>query len=378
MKFPFSDFFHRKKRQGRTVRPKKASAPDGILVGVVVLLSLFGILMVYNASVTIAIRDFSDKYYFAREQLKWLVMGGVACWFFARFDYRRWRQTALPLLLVTLVLLMAVFLPVIGIRALGASRWVNLGFFTLQPAELAKLAFIIYLAAWFSVKEKGRLGAFLLLILMVVGLIVLQPDLGTAAILFSIAIFLYFFSEAPIGHIASLVVIFLIGVFALSIVSPYRFSRVLTFINPEHDPLGSSYQIRQVLLALGSGGFSGVGLGQSRQKFAYLPEANTDSIFAVIGEELGFVGAAAVIALFFLLIWRGFRIARRTPDMFGRLLALGITSWIAIQTAVNLAAMVALIPLTGVPLPFISYGGSSLIIILTAVGILMNISRART
>lgn len=378
MKFPdLLHLRHHKKEDRTRIRRVRLLPPDRILVTAMFLLSIFGILMVYNASVAIAIRDFSDKFYFAREQLKWLIVGYSSAWVFSRVDYRRWHAAALPLLLITLALLLAVFIPGIGIRALGAHRWVNLGFLTLQPSELAKLALVIYLSAWFTLKEKRRFLAFLLLITMLVGLVVIQPDLGTAVILFTIAILLYFFSGASLANVALLLVLFLVGALTLSVTSPYRLSRVLTFLNPEYDPLGSSYQIRQVLLALGSGGLFGVGFGRSRQKFEYLPEANTDSIFAVIGEEIGFIGASVIIILFLILVWRGFHIAKRAPDMFGRLLALGVTSWIGIQTAINLAAMVALIPLTGIPLPLISYGGSSLIIILSALGILLNVSRAQ-
>ncbi|OGG11337.1 cell division protein FtsW [Candidatus Gottesmanbacteria bacterium RBG_13_45_10] len=348
-----------------------------LIIGVI-LLSLFGILMVYDSSVAIAIRDFSDQYYFVKEQLKWLVVGYVAFGIFSFLDYRLWYKFALPMLIGSLVLLLAVFIPGLGVRALGAHRWINFGFFVLQPAELAKLVLVMYLSAWFSTHEKRRLAAFILLLGMMVGLVLLEPDLGTGTILLSIAILLYFFSGAPIYHFLLLIPILLGSVGVLAIISPYRMQRMLTFLNPQHDPLGASYQIRQVLLSLGSGGWFGVGIGQSRQKYEYLPEANTDSIFAIIGEEVGFIGAAATILLFLFIVWRGFRIAKRTSDPFGRLLALGISSWIAVQTAINLCAMVALIPLTGVPLPFVSYGGSSLIIILVAAGILANISKNRS
>jgi len=376
MKSIISRLIHRNAvgRSGR-VRKRPSAHADRLLVSIVLVLTVFGILMVYNSSVAIAIRDFSDQYYFAREQLKWLIVGLIACGVLSRIDYRRWFNAALPLMVATLVLLLAVFLPGIGIRALGAHRWLNLGIITLQPSELAKLTLVIYLSAWFALKEKGRFPAFLVLLIMLVGLVAFQPDVGTAVVLFAIAMVLYFFSGAPILHVSLLFIVSVIGFAVLSVISPYRFARILTFFNPEHDPLGASYQIRQVLLALGSGGLFGVGIGQSRQKYDYLPEANTDSIFAVIGEEIGFLGATVVIALFLLLVWRGFRIAKRAPDTFGRLVALGVTSWIAIQTLINLSAMVALVPLTGIPLPLISYGGSSLIIVLSALGILLNISR---
>ena len=333
--------------------------------------------MVYGSSVAIALRDFSDPYHFVRDQLRWLVFGGAAFVIFANISYRHWFKAALPILLFTLILLLAVFIPGIGVRALGAQRWLNFQLFVVQPAELAKLALVIYLAAWFSFPEKGRLAPFLLLLAMVVGLVIAEPDLGTAVVIIATAVVLYFLSGAPISHLLVLVPLLAAGVAILAVISPYRLSRLATFLNPESDPLGSSYQIRQVLLGLGSGGLWGVGIGKSRQKFEYLPEANTDSIFAIIGEEVGFGGAVLLILLFLLLVWRGFRIGSVAPDQFGRLLALGISSWIGIQTTVNLAANVALVPLTGIPLPLISYGGSSLIVILAALGIVANISRAR-
>lgn len=369
MKFLFYKFFSQLK--------KSPNASDRWLIIATVLVALFGILMVYDSSVVIAIRDFSDQYYYAREQLKWLIVGLIALTIFSRIHYRLWYHLALPLLAGTIVLLLAVFIPGIGVHALGAHRWINFGFTVLQPAELTKLVLIIYLSAWFSHHEQKRLGPFLLLLGSVVGLVILEPDLGTSIILLAIAFSMYFFSGASLYQFGFLIPITLVGVGLLAIVSPYRMQRLLTFFNPNHDPLGASYQIRQVLLALGSGGLFGLGIGQSRQKYEYLPEANTDSIFAIIGEEIGFFGSLVVVAAFLFIVWRGFRIASRAPDAFGRLLALGISSWIGIQAVINLSAMVALIPLTGVPLPLISYGGSSLIILLSAIGILVNISRYR-
>lgn len=356
---------------------EKLHAPDYWLTAVTIVLTFFGIVMVYNSSVAIAIRDFSDQYHFVREQFRWLVFGMLALIMTTRVDYHRWYKLAVPFLIVTLILLIAVFIPGIGVRALGAQRWISIGFFVFQPAELAKLALILYFAAWFSFPEKRRIGAFLLLLGMVVGLVVAQPDLGTACIILLISVGLYFLSGAPISQFLFLIPLFAVSIGTLAVISPYRMRRLTTFFNPETDPLGASYQIRQVLLAFGSGGWWGVGIGRSRQKYEYLPEANTDSIFAIIGEEIGFIGAVAVIFLFLFLVWRGFRIARRAPDKFGRYLALGISSWIGIQTVVNLGAMVALIPLTGVPLPLISYGGSSLVLTMAAMGILLNISRQR-
>lgn len=348
---------------------------DRWLVGVVLMLAFFGVLMVYDSSVAIAIRDFSDQYYYAREQLKWLGIGLVAMVVLSRIDYHRWYAIAFPALMGTMGLLMAVFIPGLGVRALGAHRWLNFGVFILQPAELAKLVLVIYLAAWLSVKEKGRFGAFLLLTGIIFGLVILEPDLGTGIIIVATALVMYFFSGAPIKHFAVLVPIVVIGVAMLAISSPYRFQRITTFLNTESDPLGASYQIRQVLLALGSGGWTGIGVGKSRQKYEYLPEANTDSIFAIIGEETGFFGVTLVICSFVFFVWRVFRAASHAQDPFGRLLASGIAVWIALQSILNIGAMAALVPLTGIPLPLISYGGSSLVIVLAATGIVLNISR---
>ena len=360
-------------RNKQKIRSASRTADRWLILGIVIL-SLFGVLMVYDSSVAIAIRDFSDQYYYVREQLKWLLVGGVVSVIFSKIRYSTWYRFAIPFLLGTMALLLVVFVPGIGVRALGAHRWINFGFFILQPAELTKLVMILYLAAWFTNPEKGRFLAFILFIAMTVGLVLLEPDLGTSLIILLIGLLLYFFSGAPLRHFFFLIPVAMFAVGLLAIIAPYRMQRLTTFVNPSSDPLGSSYQIRQVLIALGSGGLTGVGIGKSRQKYDYLPEANTDSIFAIIGEEVGFVGALATIGMFIFIIWRGFRIAVHAPDVFSRLLALGISSWIAIQTLINLGAMVRIVPLTGVPLPFVSYGGSSLIILFAAIGMLLNIS----
>lgn len=217
--------------------------------------------------------------------------------------------------------------------------------------------------------------AFLLLTGSIFGLVMLEPDLGTGIIIVGTALVMYFLSGAAIKHIALLFPLVIIGVIVLAISSPYRFRRLTTYLNPESDPLGASYQIRQVLLSLGSGGWTGIGIGKSRQKYEYLPEANTDSIFAIIGEETGFMGTTLVVGAFAFLVWRMFRVAAHSADSFGKLLAAGIASWIGIQSVLNIGAMTAVVPLTGIPLPLISYGGSSLVILLAASGIVVNISR---
>lgn len=367
-----------KTRKKQILLKKQHKSFDVLLLIIVVSLSLFGLLMIYNASSVSAQTDFGDKMYYLKEQAKWFFIGLIALAVSSFIPYRYWYKFAVPFLILTLFLLLGVFLPGIGIKAYGARRWINLGFFVLQPAELAKLSLIVYLSAWLTSQEKGRFLAFLTLIGMVVGLVILEPDLGTAIIIGLVGLILYFISGVSLLHFLLLIPFFIIGAVTTAVVSPYRLKRVLTFLDPAADPLGASYHIRQVLLALGSGGLFGLGLGKSRQKYAYLPEATTDSIFAIIGEEIGFIGGVLLISLFLFLIHRCYKIGKEAPDKFGYLLAMGITFWISIQTLINLSAMTVVLPLTGVPLPFISYGGSGLVVILFSIGILINISRYRT
>lgn len=348
---------------------------DFLLLGITVVLTLFGLLMVYDASSFISFRDFGNKYHYIKDQSIWMVIGFIGLAFFARFDYKKLYNMALPLLIIALLLLLAVFLPGIGVAVLGAHRWINIGVGVLQPAEFVKLTLAIYLAAWFSTKEKGRFSAFLLLIGLVLGFVMFEPDMGTAIIILLEALVVYFLSGGKIFYFIGLIPVLGIGGFLLAILSPYRAKRIETFLHPNDSLQNSSYHVRQILIALGSGGITGVGLGNSLQKYAYLPENTTDSIFAIIAEEIGFLGAFALICVFFLFIWRGIVIALSARDLFGKLLAGGIVAFLGMQIIINLGAQTALFPLTGVPLPFISYGGSSLVIDLCSVGILLNIAK---
>lgn len=353
-------------------RPRRA---DIVLLVAVLALTAFGLFMLYDASSYVAFRDFGDKYRYIKDQLGWAVLGIAGMFILSLFDYKKYYNLALPILLGSIFLLFLVFVPGIGVNLLGARRWINLGVTLLQPSEFVKLSLTIYLAAWFSVKEKGRFIAFLLLIGLIILLVMLQPDMGTAIIILGEAIVIYFLSGGSIWHLLSLAPVVLAGGLGLILLEPYRAKRLMTFLNPNQGLQTSSYHLRQILIALGSGGIFGVGIGNSLQKYAYLPESTTDSIFAIIAEELGLLGGLVLIAVLLFIIYRGFYIAVHAKDNFGKVLAGGITSFIAIQTIVNLGAQTALLPLTGVPLPFISYGGSALIINLAAVGILLNISR---
>lgn len=348
---------------------------DFALLFAVVILTLFGIFMIYDASSYVAFRDFGDKYTYFKDQTMWAVLGFGILAVVSFFDYHRYYNLALPILIASIIMLVLVLIPGLGVSALGARRWLNFGFFVVQPSEIAKLALTIYLSAWFSTKEKGRFLAFLLLIGLVLGLVMLQPDMGTAITILGVSTIIYFLSGGSIWHLLALAPVVLIGGITLIILEPYRMARLTTFLNPEHNILGTSYHLRQILIALGSGGLLGVGFGNSLQKYAYLPEATTDSIFAIMAEEVGFMGVVVYIAIVLFIIYRGFHIAMNAKDTFGKLLAGGIISMIAIQTIVNLGAQTALLPLTGIPLPFMSYGGSALVTNLISIGILLNISR---
>lgn len=350
---------------------------DTTLLLIVVGLTLFGLLMIYDASSVIAFRDFNgDKFHYIKDQLIWAVLGFIFLGIFTRVNYHIFYKLAPILLVVSVILLILVFIPGIGVHVLGASRWLNFGFFILQPSEFVKLSLAIYLAAWFSQKEKSRLLAFGLLVGLVFVLIMLQPDMGTAIIILTEALAIYMLSGGDL-KIFSLVIpaVAVIG-FILIKLSPYRAARLTSFLSVDTSISSASYQMKQILIALGSGGIFGLGLGNSMQKYAYLPEDVTDSIFAIIAEELGYIGCIVLMVIFLVFVWRGLAIAAHAKDMFGKLLAGGITMFIGIQVIINLGSMTAMFPLTGVPLPFISYGGSALVIDLVAIGILLNISRS--
>lgn len=356
---------------------------DKALLLTVLTLMIFGLVMIASAGIIYSETRFGDSYYFFKHQFFFGFLPGiVALYFFQKIDYHYWRKLAVPLFLITLIFLVLVFIPGVGTKVYGASRWIQLGELSFQPSEMAKIATILYLAAWLESRGRKRIRDFfegaapLLGILGILGfLIIKQPDAGTLGLIILVAGAVYFASGAKISHIVSLILAGIAGLWVLVKMAPYRLNRFLVFLNPEIDPQGIGYQINQALLAIGSGGVFGIGLGHSRQKFNYLPEPVGDSIFAIIGEELGMMGAGAVVLLFIFLAVRGFKIAKNSSDDFGKLVAVGITSWIVFQAFINIAAITSIIPLTGIPLPFISYGGTSLIFLLAGTGILLNISK---
>lgn len=356
--------------------------PDPILLSVVILLLVFGSVMISSAGVVLSKTKFDQDYYFFQHQLFYGIIPGIILMLITQaIHYKFWKKVAVPFFILSLISLVLVFIPGVGIRFQGASRWVNLGVLSFQPTEMMKLSLILYLAMWLESRGK-KLKEFLdgfipfAIILSVISFLVIkQPDLGTLGSIIFISVVMFFISGAPMGFLG---LMFAGGVSMLLLLiklEPYRLNRLTTFLNPDHDPRGIGYQINQALLAIGSGGLTGLGLGHSRQKFNYLPEPIGDSIFAIICEELGLVGAVFLLILFLLFATRGYKIAKNAPDKFSQLVAVGISTWIIFQALINISAIVGLIPLTGVPLPFISYGATSLIFILSGVGILLNISK---
>lgn len=358
--------------------------PDYVFVGLVGAIIIFGLIMLSSASSAVAYEKFGDNYWYLKHQIVFGLLPGLAAFtVMARIDYRKWKKYALPFLIASIGLLLLVFIPGLGASYGRARNWINLFGASLQPAEIVKLTFLIYLAAWLSQKrgEKDMKDAassfipFIAVLGIIIFLMAVQPDIGTLSIIIVISLVVYFAAGAPLLHLGWISGVGALLFLLLIKVSPYRAARLMTFLHPELDPQGVGYHINQALLAIGSGGFFGLGLGLSRQKFQYLPEVVGDSIFAIIAEESGFILSLGLVAVFIFLAIRGFKIAKGAPDGFGRLLAIGIASWFVFQAFINIGAMLGLLPLTGIPLPFISYGGTALTVGLAATGIMANISK---
>jgi len=337
--------------------------------------------MVYSASAVWADYRFDDSFYFAKRQLIFAIIGLIAMFFIMNIDYWTWRSWSKVILITCFVLLITVLIPGIGNVRNGSRSWIGVGAFSIQPSEFMKLAMIIYLAKFLSENQKNitsfqkGLVPSLGLVFTAFALIMLQPDLGTGTVMVGTCLLMIFVSGARIAHFVGLGLLGLAGFVGLIASAPYRIKRITAFLDPWEDPLGSGFQTIQSLYAIGPGGLFGLGLGQSRQKFFYLPEPQTDFIFAILAEELGFIGGAFVLLLFALLLWRGIRTALSAPDLYGSFLAVGIISMVAFQVIINIGVVTNLIPVTGITLPFFSYGGSSLTLMLMAMGILLNISR---
>lgn len=367
-------------------RPVEAAVrrhgPDYLLLAVLTVLLVIGLIAVYSSSYALGYAQFGDPNFFIKKQVLFAVLGLVGMFIAMNVDYRILMKLSPLLMLFALLGLAAVLLPGIGFEQNGARRWVALGPLPpLQPSEFAKVAVLIYMAAWLAAKGETvkdfSLGVmpFVGMVGLIGALIMLEPDMGTAMMVALITGTLFFVAGARLTHLLALVGSGLVMAVVLILSHGYRADRLLAFTSAEDDPTGVGFHALQMLVAFGSGGIGGLGLGVSRQKFFYVPGSHTDGVLAIVGEELGFIGVVVVLLLFVVLLARGLRIAMRAPDRFGSLLATGVIAWIALQLLINVGGVTRSIPLTGIPLPFLSYGGSSLMALLTAVGVLLSVSR---
>ncbi|MBM2826290.1 MAG: putative lipid flippase FtsW [Dehalococcoidia bacterium] len=362
----------------------KGAKPDYVLLALVLILVAVGLQAVYSSTFGLAVTQYDDVNYFLIRQSIWAVLGAIAMVVCMKIPYGFWRKASLLLMVVALAMLVLVLFPGLGVNQYGAQRWLKLGPLpAIQPSEFVKLASIIYVSAWLSGQGKrpGSFTAgfipFMLFLGLIIPLVIMQPDMGTALIIACVMATVFFLGGGSLSHIVALGIMGVVTCVILVFVAEYRSDRWYSFIDPWNDPAGRGFHIIQLLIALGSGGLWGLGLGASRQKFFYVPGAHTDGIFAIVGEEVGFIGGLVVIVLLAAVVYKGITIVTKAPDRFGALLAAGITCWIAYQALINIGGITRSIPLTGVPLPFISYGGSSLAATMAAIGILLNISKSQ-
>jgi cell division protein FtsW len=353
--------------------------PDFLIIFSTLFILSIGIVMVYSASAVMAFQEEGDWFFYTKRQLLFAILGIIAMFVMMNIDYWIWKKWAKIGLITCFGLLVVVL--IVGVERNGAQSWLGIGAFSIQPAEFMKLAMIAYLAKMLS-EEQQKITSFFKGLMpalgvmgLAFGLIMLQPDLGTGTVLVGTSMVVIYAAGARLLHLFGLAMIGVVGFAGMVLMEPYRIKRITSFLDPWSDPLGAGFQLIQSLYAIGPGGLMGLGLGMSRQKYAYLPEPQTDFIFSILSEELGFIGGATVLVLFLLLFWRGMRTAITAPDLFGSLLATGIIAMIAIQVIINIGVVTGMFPVTGITLPFISYGGSSLTLTLTAVGVLLNVSR---
>ena len=354
---------------------------DKVLLIAVTIISLFGALMIYSSSYVWAEYKFNDPYKYLKSQCIFLVIGYIIMILVSKFPYQNYKKLSNILFGICFIMLILVLIPGIGTVRNGSRSWFGLGGFGIQPSEFTKLGLIIFTSKYLTNNQRElkdiKKGVFpiLLVLFLTFGLIMLEPDFGTGVVIIMTIIVLLFVSGVKMNFFIKIGIFGIIGVIILILIAPYRMERITSFLNPWNDPLGSGFQIIQSLYAIGPGGLLGLGFGNSIQKHFYLPEPQTDFIFSVISEEFGFLGILIVASLFITIIYRGFKIAMNSEDMFGKYMAFGITFGLAFQTILNLCVVVGLIPVTGVTLPFLSYGGSSLLISLISIGILLNIEQ---
>ncbi len=353
---------------------------DSSILLLAICLTCLGVVMVFSSSSIMAVRGYGDSLYFLKRQGLYAVMGFAMMAGLMRLDYHHLQKAAWPILLLCIVLLSLVLIPGVGKRVGGAARWIRFAGFTFQPAELAKLGLVIFMAFSLSRKQEKvksfRLGflPYMLILAVLLGLLLAQPDLGSALTLGVVATAMLLVAGSRLSYLAGIMLISLPFLYFMVMNVDYRRRRIMAFLNPWEDPSDTGFQIIQSWIAFGSGGAFGTGLGESKQKLFYLPEAHTDFIFSVIGEELGFAGVIVIAAMFFMLVMRGFRASLHAPDRFGCYLAFGLTLLIGLEAFVNMAVVMGMVPTKGLALPFLSYGGSSLLMTLVAIGILLNVS----
>ena len=348
----------------------------GITLFIFVLLaSLVGLIFVFEASSIRALTETGDSFHYLKLQVRWIIVGTVAMTFFSFFPHKYLYYLALPFLTIVIIMLVLVLIPGIGHTVNGARRWIDLGFFSIQPTEFAKLATILYLSSWFSKKDKKRFVPFIALMGFMMLLILMQPDMGTSIIIFALGISIYYLAGKDLHYLLGLIPVSAVAAVALIFAAPYRLRRLTAFLDPSEDPSGVGYHINQILISLAQGNVFGRGFGASRQKYMFLPEAHTDSIFAIIGEEMGFIGAILLIAAYTFFLYKLYQLYNNTSERFAKLLVGGFFAFFGFQIITNLCGMVGLMPLTGVPLPFLSYGGSHMLTSFMLVGIAINISK---
>jgi cell division protein FtsW len=354
---------------------------DRTVLMITYFLLLTGLIMVFSASGPMAETRYGDSMFFLKRQAVWITLGLLVLHWVSRQDYGMWKSIMPPMLGLTFIILVLVLMPMVGSQVNGARRWFRFASFSFQPGELAKLTAVLYLASFLARREENitNFTKGVLVPVVVVGilalLVLLEPDMGTAVVMFSVLLGLLFLGGARISHLSGLVLSLLPLAYMLIMQSDYRRRRLMSFLDPWEDPNNAGFQLTQSFVALGNGGFAGVGLGEGRQKLFFLPEAHADFVLALVGEELGFFGTGLLMVLFAILLVKGFRIAGRAPDAFGQHLASGVTLLIGIQVLINAGVVSGLLPTKGLTLPLVSYGGSSLLVSLIAIGILLSISR---
>ncbi len=357
------------------VKRKRRGKASLKFFGLSLILTGLGLFFVFDASSVKGFLTYKDSFYFLKLQAVWFAISLVVFFLTSRLDYHKWYYLAFYLAFFSLLSLIVVLIPGIGKKVGGARRWIDLGLFNFQPSEFAKFSLVVYLSSWFLYKERKRFFSFLLLLGAIVFLIILQPDMGSAVILFALSVGIYFVAGLEFVYLLGLFVLSFFGGVVAIILVPYRLRRLLAFLNPDLDPTGITYHLNQIRIAFSNGGLFGKGLGFSQQKYLFLPEAHTDSIFAIVAEEVGFMGVLIILLLYWWFLYKIYQIVLHSKDKYGLLLSSGVLLYFGLHFIINLSGLLNLMPMTGVPLPLFSYGGSNLLVSYALLGILYNIEK---